>query len=95
MLFRVGVELPVDEKHAFGIIVPVFDKIGFGCCSAADYRDEIAQKAEDVILFLAEEAINNGFSLNSLINAGEDYVYEYPEFTQWFTLDVPVEALIK
>ena len=31
MLFMVGIEPPINENEAFGIIVPAFEKLGYGC----------------------------------------------------------------
>ena len=93
MLFMVGIETPKDDLQAYGITVPVFEKIGYGCFSAADTQEEITLKAKEVILLMAEEAINDGHLIDSLSEGYRDYSVLHKEFTQWFALEVPLEAL--
>lgn len=89
----VGIETPKDDDHAFGIIVPVFEKLGYGCFSAADTQEEITLKAKEVILLMAEELIRDGHLIDSLIEGYRDYSLVHKEFSQWFALEVPLEAL--
>ncbi len=93
MLFMVGVETPKNDNEAFGIIVPVFEKVGYGCFSAADSREEILYQAKEAILLMAEELVNDGHFIESLDEGYQTYHSEYPEFTEWYALEVPVEAL--
>ena len=93
MLFMIGIERPKDENHAFGIIVPVFERLGFGCFSAADEEQEILFKAKEAILLMSEEALNDGHLIESLNEGYHNYSFDYPDFTQWVALEVPIEAL--
>ncbi len=60
MLFTVGIEPPVNDSEAWGIIVPVFEKIGYGCFFASDEESDILYQAKCAILEMTEEAINDG-----------------------------------
>lgn len=93
MLFMVGIEPANHENEAFGIIVPVFEKLGYGCFSAADEREEILFKAKEVILLMAEEVINDGHLIEALNEGYQDYQSQHEDFSQWLALEVPVEAL--
>lgn len=93
MLFMVGIESPADETQAFGIIVPVFDKLGYGCFSAADSQEEILFKTKEAILLMTEEVINDGHLVDSLNEGYRDYRVLHPEFEQWMAVEVPLEAL--
>ena len=93
MLFMVGIESPADETQAFGIVIPVFEKLGYGCFSAADSQDEILFKAKEAILLMAEEVINDGHLVDSLNEGYRDYQALHPTFDQWLALEVPLEAL--
>ncbi|MGL4612603.1 MAG: type II toxin-antitoxin system HicB family antitoxin [Shewanella sp.] len=93
MLFMVGIETPADETQAFGIIVPVFEKLGYGCFSAADSQEEILFKAKEAILLMAEEVINDGHLIDALNEGYRDYRASHPEFDQWVAVEVPLEAL--
>lgn len=89
----VGIERPANDSEAFGIIVPVFEKLGYGCFSAADTREEILFKAKEVILLMAEEAINDGHLVESLNEGYHDYQHQYQDFSEWLALDVSIDAL--
>ncbi|BDQ68679.1 type II toxin-antitoxin system HicB family antitoxin (plasmid) [Shewanella xiamenensis] len=93
MLFMVGIETPADETKAFGIIVPVFEKLGYGCFSAADSQEEILFKAKEAILLMAEEVINDGHLIDALNEGYRDYRVSHPDFDQWVAVEVPLEAL--
>ncbi|WP_435277341.1 type II toxin-antitoxin system HicB family antitoxin (plasmid) [Psychrobium sp. nBUS_13] len=93
MLFMVGIEPATNDNEAHGIIVPVFEKLGYGCYSAADEREEILFKAKEVILLMAEEVINDGHLIESLDEGYTDYQSQHEDFTQWLAIDVPVSAL--
>ncbi|MCW4630975.1 type II toxin-antitoxin system HicB family antitoxin [Marinomonas rhodophyticola] len=93
MLFMVGIERPQDNNTAWGIIVPVFEELGYGCVSAADEQGEVLYRAKEVILLMAEEVIANGHMLSTLNTGFVDYRAEYPAFTEWLAIEVPVEGL--
>ncbi len=93
MLFMVGIEIPENESEAFGIIVPVFEKSGYGCVSAADERKDILKQAKFAILEMAEELINDGLLTETLNEGYKNYSAEYPDFTEWVAFEVPVETL--
>lgn len=89
----VGIEEPNDDQHAYGMIVPVFEKLGYGCFSAADEEQAIFFKAKEAILLMAEEALNDGHLIDSLNEGYQDYSGSYSDFTKWIALEVPLEAL--
>lgn len=91
MLFMVGIEKPGNENEAFGIIVPVFEKYGYGCVSAADRQEDILKQARMVIAEMAEEAINEGLLVETLDEGYRDYRDAYPDFQEWLAIEVPVE----
>lgn len=93
MLFMIGIERPVNDDTAWGIIVPVFEKLGYGCCTAADEKSEILYRAKDVILEMAADVIADGHSLSALDEGFVDYRSEYPDFDDWMAIEVPVEGL--
>lgn len=95
MLFMVGVERPKSDTEAFGIIVPVFDKIGYGCFSAADTRDKILHQAKDAIITMAQEALLDGHLLDSMSEGYTDYSSDpqYSAYSEWFALEVDAESL--
>ncbi|GAB1077506.1 MULTISPECIES: type II toxin-antitoxin system HicB family antitoxin [Shewanella] len=93
MLFMVGVEVPKNDDTAFGIVVPAFESLGYSCFSAADEEQQILNKAKEAILDMAEEVLNDGHLLESLDKGYQNYQAEYPDFTQWIAIDVPIEAL--
>lgn len=94
MLFMVGIERPKNDGEAFGIVVPVFDKIGYGCFSAADTRSEILHQAKDSIITLAQEVLLDGRLLSSISEDYTDYsgIAEYSDYQEWFALEVPESA---
>lgn len=93
MLFMVGIECPANENEAYGIIVPVFERLGYGCFSAADTREEILHQAKAAILTMAEEVINDGHLIHSLNEGYQDHQAQNPDFKEWLALEVPVELL--
>ena len=93
MLFMVGIERPHEDNNAWGIVVPAFEKLGYVCVSAADEKEEILYRAKAAILTLAEEVIEDGHRLATLKEEWTDYSDEYPEFSEWLALEVPVEGL--
>lgn len=93
MLFMVGIEPPSNDNEAFGIIVPVFEKLGYGCFSAADSQEQILYQAKEAILMMAQEMVIDGKLIESLEQGYQDYRKQYPDFTQWLALEVPVESL--
>ncbi|TMP28667.1 hypothetical protein CWB99_07130 [Pseudoalteromonas rubra] len=93
MLFMVGVERPQCDGEAFGIIVPVFELLGYGCISAADTREAVLYSAKDAILEVAEEMLQGGHALDALDTGYQDLSRDYPDYDEWFALEVPVESL--
>jgi len=93
MLFMVGIENPKNENEAYGMVVPAFDKIGYGCISAADEEKDVFSQVKLAILDMAEEAYKDGHLLSALDVGYTDHSKEYPEFDQWVALDVPVESI--
>lgn len=93
MLFNIGIERPLNGGGAFGIIVPAFDALGYNCFSTADTMDEIATNAKDAILTMAEEVVNDGFTLEKLDLKFKSFAEAYPDFNDWFVLEVPIEHL--
>lgn len=89
----VGVERPENDNEAYGIIVPVFEKLGYGCFSAADEREAILYQAKEVILLMAEELINDGHLIEALDEGYQEYHQDHPEFNEWLAIEVPVESL--
>jgi hypothetical protein len=93
MLMMIGIEPPSSSNHAYGLIVPVFEKLGYGCFSAADEEKDIFFKAKEAILLMAEEALSDGHLIEGLDEGYRDYSSEHPDFTKWIALDIPLEAL--
>ena len=76
MLFMVGIEVPKSENEAWGIVVPAFERIDLGCVSAVDNESDILIEARDVILSMAEVALEQGFLLSDLAEPYKDYSQE-------------------
>lgn len=93
MLFLVGIEAPKKESEAWGILVPVFEKVGLLCVSAADSRDEILSRAKQAILTMVEEALNDGHLLSQLEPDLSNYRLSNSEYEEWLALEVPIEHL--
>lgn len=95
MLFMIGIEPAETKSVAHGIIVPVFNKVNFGCNSAADNEKDIVQQATDAILTMVEELVLNGFDLEILNEGYKDYSQnqEYSNFTRWLAIDIDVSEL--
>lgn len=94
MIFKVGIESPASKNEAWGIIVPIFDKLGYGCISAADDRKDLKKHATEAIETMIEEVIRDGKTLAELLALTEDdYQAQYPEFTEWFDLDIKISSL--
>lgn len=94
MIFKVGIESPANKNEAWGIIVPIFEKLGYGCISAADDEKELKRKATEAIEMMIEEVIKDGNNLDKLIlNPEDNYQDQYPEFTKWFDLEIHVSGL--
>jgi hypothetical protein len=89
----IGIEAPTSENEAYGIVVPVFEKLGYGCFSAADEKKDILKQAKVVILDMVEEILNDGKRIENLGEDYEDYQELYPEFKEWIAIDVAVESL--
>ncbi|PCH95355.1 MAG: hypothetical protein COB83_08935 [Gammaproteobacteria bacterium] len=93
MLFMIGIETPANDQQAYGIVAPVFDKIGYGCFAAADEETEVLTQAKLAILDMAEEAFNDGHILSALDVGYKDYTKAYKDFDKWIAIDVPVETI--
>ncbi|MFT7683655.1 MAG: hypothetical protein ACI935_003155 [Moritella dasanensis] len=93
MLFMVGIETPENEQCAYGMVVPAFDILGYGCVSAADEEADVLSQVKLAILDMAEEAYKDGHLLSSLDVGYKDHSEEYPDFDRWIELDVPVETI--
>lgn len=95
MLFMVGIEAPKNETEAWGITVPVFEKFGLGCVSAVDDEKDILTEARDVILSMAEVALEQGILLDDLAEPYHDYGQHegFEHFTRWVALDVDLSAI--
>lgn len=94
MLFNIGVESPKKDGDAFGIIVPAFESLGYGCFSTADNESELVQNAKDAILSMAEQVSDDGLALSQLDFQFRSFADEYPDFDKWFVLDVSLEHLV-
>ena len=93
MLFMIGIEKPAKKNQAFGIVVPVFEEIGYSCFSAADTKEDILLQAKSAILEMAEEAIKDGLLVQKLNKGYVDYSIEFPDFDQWMAIEVPIESI--
>ncbi len=93
MLFMVGIEKPTTPNEAFGIIVPVFEKHGYACISAADSEDQILQQAKTAILEMLQEVLTDGHLLANLDVGFADFTHDYPDYSTWVGLDIDVDAL--
>lgn len=93
MLFMIGIERPQNNNIAWGIVVPVFEKLGYGCVSAADEKSEILYRAKAAILEIAAEMVADGHSLVALDEGFVNYRNDYPDFEEWLAIEVPVESL--
>ncbi|TPE54300.1 hypothetical protein FJM67_04960 [Maribrevibacterium harenarium] len=93
MLFMVGIEKPENKNSAWGIVVPVFEELGYGCVSAADSQAELLYRAKEAILTMAEEVIADGHMISALDRGFADYQADYPSFERWLAVEVPVEGL--
>lgn|SRR5690606_2269543 len=95
MLFMVGIETPSDDSQAWGIEVPVFERVGLGCTSAADNEGDILNQARDAILTMAEVALAQGILLEELAEPYHDYSTDnqYHHCSRWIALDVNLAAI--
>jgi hypothetical protein len=95
MLFMIGIEPAKAKDEAYGIIVPVFNKINYGCNSAADNEKDIVQQATDAILSMVEELVLDGIDLEILNEGYKDYNQnqEYSDFSRWLAIDIDMSEL--
>ncbi len=93
MMFMVGIEHPKSDNQAWGLIVPVFEKLGYGCISAADSERDILYQAKQAIVNMAEEVILDGHLLSSLDEGFKDYRSIYPDYNDWIAVEVSVKQL--
>ncbi len=91
----IGIEPPETKDAAYGIIVPVFNKVNYGCNSAADNERDIVQQATDAILSMVKELVLDGIDLEILNEGYKDYSenQEYSDFTRWLAIDIDVSEL--
>ncbi|MEL4012811.1 type II toxin-antitoxin system HicB family antitoxin [Dryocola clanedunensis] len=96
MFFSVGVEMPANENEAYGMIVPALCNDDFGCVSAADSQEEIAEMVREAILLITDEMVKRGVDITRLKDAGP-FVYaanpEYAYCEQWVMVDVDLSSL--
>lgn len=95
MFFMIGIEVPSNENEAWGIVVPAFENIGLGCVSAVDNEADILHEARDVILSMAEVALEQGFLLDDLNEPYKDYS-ENESFSycqRWLAVDVDLSTV--
>jgi hypothetical protein len=95
MLFMIGIEPSETKDGSYGIVVPVFNKVNYGCKSAADNERDIVQQATDAILSMVEEVVLDGLDLEILNEGYKDYSQnlEYSGFTRWLAIDIDVSEL--
>lgn len=95
MLFMVGIEEPKNKNEAWGIVVPVFERLGLGCVSAVDDEKDILVEAKDVILSMAEIALEQGVLLDDLAEPYRDYSQneDFKHCTRWVALEVDMAAI--
>jgi len=97
MLFVVGIERPGSDSEAFGVVVPVFESVGYGCVSASDTEAGVLDQAKDAILSMAEQLSDDGVPLDKLAVGFVDYS-QHPEFDHvdyWVGLDVDLSKIGK
>lgn len=95
MLFMIGVERPENDSEGFGMVVPVFEALGYGCVSASDTEAGILDQARDAILSMAEQMSDDGVPLDQLSVGFVDYS-QYPDFdyvNYWVGLDVDLSGI--
>ena len=93
MIFMIVIETPKNQNIAYGMVVPAFEKIGYGCVSAANEEVDVFPQVKLSILDMAEEVYKDGHLLSSLDLGYIDYSQEYPDFDKWVAIDVPVEKI--
>ena len=94
MIFKVGVEPPANDTEAWGIVVPIFDNLGYGCISASDDRKDLLKTAKEAIESMIDEMITDGKTLVELLSfTDNDYQALYPDFTEWFDLEIKISSL--
>jgi predicted RNase H-like HicB family nuclease len=59
MRYFISIELPADDKTAFGVVVPDIP----GCFSAGDTLEEAIENAEEAILMQLEDMIDRGLDV--------------------------------
>lgn len=89
----IGIEMPKDKNTAWGIVVPAFDKVNLGCFSASDEEKDIFVNAEEAILMMAEEHLNDGGLLKDLDQGYFDASREYADSKQWMAIDIAVNKI--
>lgn len=93
MLFMVGVETPKSEEFAYGMVVPAFDNLGYGCVATADKEADVLTQVKLAILDMAEEAFKDGHLLSTLDVGYKDYSKEHEDFDKWVAIEVPIETI--
>ena len=93
MLFMVGIEKPAKADEAFGIVVPVFESLGYACISAADNEQAVLSQAKSCILELLQEVVTDGHLVSSLETGFTSYSDDYPDYDLWVGLDIDIDEL--
>ena len=92
MLFKVGIETPVDSDTAYSIIIPALCNDQYTTVSAADTFEEIVPMAREVGLLMMEEMALSGDLDRDAINLANQQDYrknpEYADFDQWIEVDI-------
>lgn len=88
--FSVGLESPADTDTAWGIYVPAFDGIGYGCVSAADTQEGTESAAHEAILAMITYMRDAGEDLRTLRDAGTAAYQANPDYRhcdRWLTIE--------
>ncbi|RKQ41437.1 type II toxin-antitoxin system HicB family antitoxin [Enterobacter sp. R1(2018)] len=96
MFFSVGVEMPTNENEAYGLIAPALCNDEFGCVSAADKQEDIAENMREAILLTADMMMRRGADITRLNDAGPFAYAGEPDYAwcnQWLMVDVDLSAL--
>ncbi|AWL12820.1 hypothetical protein HMF8227_02368 [Saliniradius amylolyticus] len=88
MKFEVGIEQPEYEGEAYGIIVPAFEQLGYGCFSAADHKDQIESQAKLAIQEMLETVEADGGDTDQLAQGEPIDKSLYADFSDWIILEV-------
>ncbi|MEH6344384.1 MAG: type II toxin-antitoxin system HicB family antitoxin [Bermanella sp.] len=95
MLFMVGIETPSNDNEAWGMVVPAFNEVGYGCTSASDEEKNIVSNVKDAILSMVEVILDDGIDIKKLDQGYKNYTKEkeYRDFETWVAVDVNLDEL--